>query len=303
MRKHFSAHIEKLIEEEDDIVFITGDLGFNALENLQKKLGDKFINAGVAEQNMVGMAAGMASQGFRVICYSIAPFAVYRCLEQIRNDVCFHNLPVFIVGNGGGYGYGIMGSSHHAIEDIACLSGLQNMQCYIPSFIEDLHSCMKDMFARRRPAYLRLGTGKNMPESLTPEDFGASSFQWEGLKLTIIVQGPVVNNLFEALKNNEYRDSIQVFVLNKAPHIFLPDEIKNSILSSRNVLTIEEHIPTGGLGSSLSRLIHESSISVSKFVSLYAKGYPDGLYGSQAYHQQVSGLDAKNISSVINSYF
>src|SRR3954470_2324434 len=160
MRKHFSTYLEKVASENDDIIFITGDLGYNALENLATKMGDRFINAGVAEQNMIGVAAGMASQGYRVICYSIAPFVVYRCLEQIRNDVCFHNLPVYIVGNGGGYGYGIMGSSHHAIEDIACLSGLPNMRCFVPAFIEDMKACLDDMFSKRSPAYFRLGLGK-----------------------------------------------------------------------------------------------------------------------------------------------
>src|ERR1043165_729856 len=135
MRKHFSTYLENIAADNPDIVFLTGDLGYNALEGVAAKLGDRFINAGVAEQNMVGMAAGMASQGFEVICYSIAPFVVYRCLEQVRNDVCFHNMPVYVVGNGGGYGYGIMGSSHHAIEDIGTLSGLQNMRCYVPAFI------------------------------------------------------------------------------------------------------------------------------------------------------------------------
>ena len=163
MRKHFSAHIEQLVEKEKDIVFITGDLGYAALENLASKMGDRFINAGVAEQNMVGVAAGIASQGYRVICYSIAPFIVYRCLEQVRNDVCFHNMPVYLVGNGGGYGYGIMGSSHHAIEDIATLSGLPNMTCYVPSFIEDMHTCLDTMLSGRKPSYFRLGLGKNMP--------------------------------------------------------------------------------------------------------------------------------------------
>ncbi len=302
MRKYFSSHIEKLVETHDDIVFVTGDLGFNALEILQNKLGDKFINAGVAEQNMVGVAAGIASQGFHVICYSIAPFAVYRCLEQIRNDVCFHNLPVYIVGNGGGYGYGIMGSSHHAIEDIACLSGLSNMHCYVPSFIEDMHGCIDEMFTKRRPAYLRLGVGKNIPDSLIIKEFGAATDQNKSPKLTIIVQGPVANNLFDALKTSAHQEKIQIFILNKTPHT-LPEELENSIRLSNNVLTIEEHIAIGGLGSNLSLLINERSISVKKFVSLHAKGYPTGLYGSQSYHQQVSGLDEKNISSVISSYF
>jgi transketolase len=91
---------------------------------------------------MVGVAAGLAYKGFEVFTYSIAPFAIYRCFEQIKIDVCIHNLPVFIVGNGGGYGYGIMGATHHAIEDIACVSSLPNMTCWIPAFTEDVEYCL-----------------------------------------------------------------------------------------------------------------------------------------------------------------
>ena len=151
MRKEFSASIEKLVNEDDSIVFITGDLGYNALENLQEKLGNRFINAGVAEQNMIGVAAGFAHKGYKVICYSIAPFIVYRCLEQFRNDVCFNNLPVFLVGNGGGYGYGIMGSSHHAIEDLACLSGQQNAQIWTPSFSDEIEPIIQEISNQARP--------------------------------------------------------------------------------------------------------------------------------------------------------
>ncbi|HET6767132.1 MAG TPA: hypothetical protein VFH08_07030 [Chitinophagaceae bacterium] len=301
MRKHFSAHIESIVDTNDDVVFITGDLGFNALENLQRKLGDRFINAGVAEQNMVSMAAGIASRGFRVVCYSIAPFAVYRCLEQTRNDVCFHNLPVFIVGNGGGYGYGIMGSTHHAIEDIACLSGLPNMHCYVPAFIEDMHICIDEMFANRRPAYLRLGLGKKMPENLVIKEFGAASENTDP-RLTIVVQGPVINNLLDALKDEEAKDNVQLFVLNKTP-LMLPAALERSIRKTKKVLIIEEHVATGGLGTSLALLMNEKVLPLEKFISLHAKGYPSGLYGSQSFHQQESGLDAKNISAVIRSYF
>jgi transketolase len=303
MRKHFSSYIEKFLETNDDFVFITGDLGYNALENLQEKLGEKFINAGVAEQNMTSMAAGIASQGFRVICYSIAPFAVFRCLEQIRNDICFHNLPVFVVGNGGGYGYGIMGSSHHALEDIACLSGLPNMQCYVPAFIEDLKFCMDQMFKNRTPAYLRLGLGKNIPSELTIKDYGAAKARNDDQKLTVIVQGPVANNLYVALNDFELKNEVAVFVINKMPLKILPKEVEESISKTNNVLTIEEHIPSGGLGSSVALLSSEKGFPLKKFVSLHAKGYPNGLYGSQAYHQQLSGLGANNISSVISSFF
>jgi len=302
MRKHFSAYIEK-IAERDDIVFITGDLGYNALENLALKMGCRFINAGVAEQNMIGIAAGMASQGYQVICYSIAPFVVYRCLEQVRNDVCFHNMPVYIVGNGGGYGYGIMGASHHAIEDLAVLSGLPNMHCYVPAFIEDMNECLDEMFSARSPAYFRLGLGKNMPTYLSLKDYGAASVVNIQAELTIIAQSPVANNLVSALKDNPVMDKTEVFVLNKMPLQTLPAAVKASIARTKNVLTIEEHIAIGGLGSAVSLLANELSLPINKFISLHAEGYPGGLYGSQGYHQQLSGLDEGNISRIINSYF
>ncbi len=301
MRKHFSAYMER-IAAQDDIVFITGDLGYNALENLALQMGPRFINAGVAEQNMIGLAAGMASQGYRVICYSIAPFVVYRCLEQVRNDVCFHNLPVFVVGNGGGYGYGIMGSSHHAIEDIGTLSGLPNMQCYVPAFIEDMNACLDDMFARRGPAYFRLGLGKNISPDMMLKKYGAATMNQEA-ELTIIAQSPVANNVIAALKNHLHESKTVLYVINKMPLIELPEDIISSIKRSKRVLAIEEHISTGGLGSAVSLLINELSLPVDKFISLHAEGYPGGLYGSQSYHQQLSGLDAESISQTINTYF
>lgn len=303
MRKHFSTYIEQIATANDDIVFMTGDLGYNALENLANKMGDRFINAGVAEQNMIGMAAGMAYKGYRVICYSIAPFVVYRCLEQVRNDVCFHNLPVYIVGNGGGYGYGIMGSSHHCIEDIACLSGLPNMRCYVPGFVDDMNACMDEMFARRGPAYLRLGLGKPLPAGMTLTNYGAAPVSGKNAGLTIIAQSPVAGNVTAALSASGLADNVDLFIVNRMPFTELPLEMSDSITRSRNVLTVEEHIATGGLGQAISALLHKTSLPVNRFASLCAEGYPGGLYGSQAYHQQQSGLGEDNILQMINSYF
>jgi transketolase len=302
MRKQFSNYIEQISEHNENLIFITGDLGYGALENVKSKLGDRFINAGVAEQNMIGMAAGMAHKGFQVICYSIAPFVVYRCLEQIRNDVCFHNLPVFVVGNGGGYGYGIMGSTHHAIEDLAALSGLPNMSCYIPSFSEDLKTSLDEIFISNTPAYLRLGVGKNMPVESVIKNYGIEINKYYNSKLTIIAQGPVANNLLEALKLFDGVVEVDVFTITKMPLITLPQNIKESIVKTKNVLTIEEHISIGGISSMVSFAINTEGIKIEKYKSLYALGYPDNLYGSQSYHQKICGLDFLNISNVIKSF-
>ena len=303
MRKHFSNYIEKIANERDDLIFMTGDLGFNALENVRSKLGNRFINAGVAEQNMIGMAAGMASQGFQVICYSIAPFVVYRCLEQIRNDVCFHNLPVYIIGNGGGYGYGIMGSSHHALEDIAALSSLPNITCYIPSYVEDLNNCLDEIFSTKKPSYLRLGLGKMKDSSLISGNFGASTSAKKNPGLTIISQGPVSNNVIEAIDNSGCSEKIDLFILNKMPLNAIPDALRLSIQFSKNILTIEEHVTVGGLGSSIALKTLEESIQIDNFKSLNAKGYPNHLYGNQNYHLEESGLSPQKITETIISFF
>ncbi|MFI5196357.1 MAG: transketolase C-terminal domain-containing protein, partial [Chitinophagales bacterium] len=189
------------------------------------------------------------------------------------------------------------------IEDIGTLSGLPNIRCYVPAFIEDMKACLGEMFRRRGPAYFRLGLGKNMPDYLSLNDHGAASPINTMAKLTIIAQSPVVNNLVAALKGNPHQSRIELFVLNKMPLKELPADVSTSIRRTGKVLTIEEHVAVGGLGSAVALLVNERSLPVSKFVSLHAEGYPGGLYGSQSYHQQMSGLDEGNISGIINSYF
>ncbi len=164
-----------------EFVFLTGDLGFNALEPLQYALGPRFINAGVSEQNMVSVAAGLARSGLRPWTYSIAPFLYARPFEQIRNDVCFHNLPVILVGNGGGYGYGVMGSSHHALEDYGCLLTLPHMRAFVPAFDSDVRAMIPMLMRCEGPVYLRLGLSeepKGWPIPAVCPVAQTSSRQW-----------------------------------------------------------------------------------------------------------------------------
>jgi transketolase len=295
MRREFSDAIEKIALDDEKIVFITGDLGYNALENLQATLGNRFINAGVAEQNMVGLAAGMAYKGFKVFCYSIAPFVVYRCWEQFRNDVCLHNLPVFLVGNGGGYGYGIMGSTHHAIEDLAGLSALQNVKCWIPAFADEVEPFLNQIVADARPAYLRLGAGKQTPAN--EGEFGSLKLvvKSDNPKGSIVALGPVANNVVSVLQQDEFSDKFNLYTAKNVP-LKIDSEGFKSLQASDNLLVIEEHVSIGGLAQQLSVQLMEQGISFKKFISLRAEGYPDGTYGDQSFHQTQSGLDAGNIA-------
>ncbi len=293
MRKEFSASIEKIAASDEKVIFLTGDLGFMALENVQEAMGARFINAGVSEQNLVSLAAGLASQGYTILCYSIAPFVVFRPAEQIRIDVCLHNMNVKIIGNGGGYGYGIMGATHHAIEDIAVLSSFQNMKCYIPFCNEDVDGLVNIMMQRKGPSYLRLGFGIK-PERLELPAYSGVRKLSSGNKITVVGMGPAILNVFKAIETGLDAESVDLFVVSEMPLLELPESLLSSVEKTGKVLVVEEHVSRGGLGENLSLLLLEKSAGC-KLVHRFACGYPDGLYGSQSYHQEMSGLDPEAI--------
>src|SRR5271169_6181836 len=188
-----NAFRDTLLELAPDpaFVFLTGDLGFQALEPLRDEMGERFINAGVAEQNMVSVAAGLAKEGLRPWVYSIAPFLYARAFEQIRNDVCLHRMPVILVGNGGGYGYGGMGSTHHAIEDYGALLSLLGMRVYLQAFDCDVSQSIRYLTRADHPAYLRLGLSEQ-PKGFSPPPFAAWRHLLTGGGPTIVISGPLV---------------------------------------------------------------------------------------------------------------
>ncbi len=157
MRNAFIEELTALAETHDNIALIVGDLGYSVIEDFAERFPDRFINAGVAEQNMTGLAAGMASEGYHVFTYSIANFPTFRCAEQIRNDVDHHRLPVTVVAVGGGLSYGALGYSHHAVQDYALMRAMPNMVIAAPGDPLETRACLRWLVANPGPSYLRLG--------------------------------------------------------------------------------------------------------------------------------------------------
>lgn len=157
MRNAFIQELVLLARQHPQIALIVGDLGYSVIEPFADEFPDRFINAGVAEQNMTGLAAGMASEGYHVFTYSIANFPTFRCAEQIRNDVAYHNLPVTVVSVGGGLAYGALGYSHHAVQDYALMRTLPNMLIAAPGDPMETRACMRYLVENPGPSYLRLG--------------------------------------------------------------------------------------------------------------------------------------------------
>lgn len=157
MRNAFIEELVSLADQYPHIALVVGDLGYSVVEPFADRFPDRFINAGVAEQNMTGLAAGMASEGFHVFTYSIANFPTFRCAEQIRNDVDYHRLPVTVVSVGGGLAYGALGYSHHAVQDYALMRSFPNMLIAAPGDPLEVRACMRYLVTNPQPSYLRLG--------------------------------------------------------------------------------------------------------------------------------------------------
>lgn len=157
MRNTFIDHLIRKAEEDERIFLVVGDLGFSVVEPYIERFPKRFLNAGVAEQNMTSVAAGLAREGYRPFTYSIGNFSTIRCLEQVRNDVCYHELPVCVVAVGGGYMYGPLGPTHHATEDIAIMRALPGLRVFVPFGKASTCAALDEILSLDQPAYLRLG--------------------------------------------------------------------------------------------------------------------------------------------------
>jgi transketolase len=280
--------------ERPDMVFLTGDLGFMALEPLRDRLGARFVNCGVAEQNMVGVAAGLAREGLEPWVYTIAPFGYARAFEQIRNDVCMHELPVRLLGNGGGYGYGVMGPTHHALEDYGTLMTLRGMTAFVPAFNEDVAPIVDR--ATTGPCYIRLGRGE-LPAGFALPAYAPWRRLTEGDGPVVVAVGPLAGSAIEALA--ELRAELWVVSELPATGIHPPDAFVNRVAAPGRLCVIEEHVGQGSVGSMLATWALHAGIMLRGFRHLHARGYPSGLHGSQAFHRRESGLDAGSIRQAV----
>ena len=294
MRAEFAQAMIALFQKRSNLVFITGDVGYMALEAVAKTYAERFINAGVAEQNAVSLAAGLAREGHLPWLYGHAPFVVLRPYEQIRNDVCLHRLPVKIVGNGGGYGFGIMGATHHALEDVGAMRALPNMRLYVPLTAADVDQVVNMMAEDPRPNYLRLNTPAEIPGEVPA--FAPWRRIKYGRRCIVIGMGPVLGNLYD-MGDQDLFDDIEIWSVGMLPIDDIPADLTASIRESRCVVTIEEHYGACGLAEALSHLFLTHAVFPQSFTSLHALGYPTGRYGSQRWHQEESGLAGQALLS------
>lgn len=299
MRDRFCAAMVDR-SQSTSMVFLTGDLGFMALEPLRDALGPRFINGGVSEQNMFAVAAAMARTGLETWGYSIAPFAYARPFEQIRNDIAFHRLPVKIVGNGGGYGYGVMGPTHHAIEDYGVLLTLTGMQVCVPCFDEDVAAAVSTVGACDRPAYLRLGRGE-APDGFTAPPFAPWRRLTTGGGPLVVVVGPLVGSYLPMTLALPEAERPELWALSMLPIEDFPPprEFLARLAATDRVIVAEEHVRQGGAGSALSLWLATQGLAPRRFEHLHATAQLFDHYGSQTYLRRRSSLDPDSLAALV----
>lgn len=296
MRNTFVKTLINIAETNKDIYLLTGDLGFGVLTPFMEKFPDRFINAGIAEQNMTGVAAGMAKEGKTVLTYSIGNFPTLRCLEQIRNDCAYHNANVKIVCVGGGFVYGAHGMTHHATEDIAIMRALPEVTVFAPGDLVEAEEITKAMLEQKGTCYLRLGKGgeKRIHDKIENFEIGKAIKLSEGTDVAIFSTGAILD---EAVKVREELQKRGISVSQYSfPTIKPIDE--STIIENANkcklIVTIEEHNITGGLGGAVSEIMAENET----IATLLRCGLNDeytSIVGTQAYLREQYGLSADKI--------
>jgi transketolase len=290
-----TAFINELLAQariHPNVFLVVGDLGFSVVEEFAREFPDRFLNAGVAEQNMTGVAAGLASEGFHVFTYSIANFPTTRCFEQIRNDICYHQLPVTVVSVGAGVAYGNLGYSHHAVQDIAVMRTLQPVTVLSPADPAEARDCVQWLVTHPRPSYLRIGKAGETPlhnvRRFTPEP---QLIRKGSNSIAIVATGSVLKVALEAAAQAESCGLSEIAVYS-CPWLHPASAATlESLRGYRHLVVVEEHHPQGGLATILRENLPAS-------VQICCRGIPPDLascVGSQQYLWQMAGLTSEAI--------
>lgn len=300
MRIAFVNTLYELASRNKDIMLITGDLGFSVFENYIQKLPRQYLNAGVAEQNMTGLAAGLAMEGKIPFVYSIVPFVTMRNFEQIRNDICYQNLNVKIVGIGAGFSYGSYGHTHHGLEDIGILRTLANLTIFCPGDPVEVEFVTRQALKIKGPVYIRLGKAGEpvIHDAGSKLEMGKGAIVTDGKDLTVIVTSTM---LYRALEVSKILAKKGLSVRVVSMHTIKPfdsDLVISSAKKTRAIFSLEEHSIIGGLGSAVSEVLAENSINT-KFKRL---GVPDRftkVIGNQEFMRKANNLSVDQIADTI----
>lgn len=297
MRDEFLSELLEQAEKNLDIMLVVGDLGYRVVDDFASRLPNQYLNAGVAEQNMLGMAAGLAASGSFVFVYSIANFPTMRALEQIRNDVCYHKLRVAVVSVGAGFSYGSLGYSHHGIEDVSVMRTMSGLQVLCPGDSDEARMCVTEALAYRGPTYIRLDRATQPPLAGQCQSLSGARWLRRGEQAVILGLGSLSRECVAAADALIARGwSVGVIHLPRVKP--MDDSWIASLACGTLVVTVEEHVRDGGFGSAVLERIADFGKLV-PVVRLGVRPEKISVIGSQEFLRVQHGIDAATIATAV----
>ena len=301
MRDTFVKTLLEIARKDKNVYIVTGDLGFGVLKPFWDELPHQIINAGIAEQNMTSVAAGLALQGKIVYTYSIGNFPTLRCIEQIRNDCAYHNANVKIVCVGGGFVYGSLGMSHHATEDIAMMRALPDVTVMAPSDLVEAACATKAIYETQGTCYLRLGRGgeKRIHEEIKDFKVGKAINIQKGEKVAIFSTGAIFDEVHEAcdrLKEQGIVPNVYTFPTIKPID---KETIEKCARECKTIITVEEHNLSGGFGSAVAEVLAEMDGEKATLKRIALDDRYSSIVGSQKYLRKQYSIDSETIMKTV----
>lgn len=301
MRDSFLKSLTEQAKLDENIVLLTADLGYGVFEEFEETFKNQYFNVGVAEQNMTSLAVGLAMEGKKVVTYSIGNFPTLRCLEQIRNDACYHNVNITVVCSGGGFSYGALGMSHHATEDLSILRALPGMTVTAPCTPWETQQLTKLLINQNSVSYLRLDKSYPIKEAESKYDFKLSKYNKyrTGNDFSIFAIGGVLE---EAIKASDILKKEKINVRVIGIHTIKPlnkSEIIDAALNTKGIISIEENNIIGGLGSAIAELFCNENIYPYYFKSIGLNDEYSSIVGSQKYLRDKYKINDQTIIDLI----
>jgi transketolase len=303
VRNEFLKSVIKLAKKDKDIILLTADLGYGVFEEYEAMFPNQYFNVGVAEQSMTSIATGLAIEGKKVITYSIGNFPTLRCLEQIRNDACYHETNVTIVASGGGFSYGALGMSHHATEDLSILRALPGVKVVAPCTTWEAGKALTALVEDSGVGYLRLdkSCAADTLEESSPFTFKKSRRHREGDNITIIATGGILKEALESANELIKKDiSVRVIGMHTIKPIDIA-EIKLAAEETGGIITVEENNYMGGLGGAVAETCMDLKIRPKIFYRIGLNDVYSSIVGSQDYLRKIYKMDSEAITMKILS--
>ena len=303
MRNEFADELTRLGNDDPRVVMLSGDIGNRLFDKFRDAHPSRFFNCGVAEQNMMGLAAGMAMSGLRPVTYTITPFMTTRCLEQIRTDACYHDVPVTIVAVGAGLAYAGLGPTHHACEDIAFLRAIPNMNVICPGDAWEVRAALRAAMKQDRPCYIRMGKkGEPLLHPGKIDDFaiGKAITMREGSDICILSTGNILPEALHAADDLAARGVSASVVSFHTVKPLDQDCLRSAFAKYRLVVTVEEHSLVGGFGSAVAEWLADSGTLGKRLLRI---GTPDAFFklsGEQEFAREKLGLTGHQIADKIS---